>query len=400
MVAQDSANTVTAQMTGSVITASEPWRHLPDFTSSEPEREVIVMSGTNDILIVGFLSTESAGEDPIAQVLGEHAATIGPLTDVDRRERYALQTAVINDVPYGLFSLTYTNRNPGVVEVHAYLSPASTFDTGFAGAQGNVSVNGAPVFSGVNGRTLQSLIVANAGPGNAATDAALSQPLTATPVVTAEEEPAEEPPDTSVVEPIATPVPDQAVATPMATPAAALTRPVVDVSMYADVGIVEDGLYISPQFGIEVTWDARWTVLQTSDESAVKANWVTRTDSVTLMSTVYPETIVVISVMSTYDFGMDDWSTAFNARDDDAFPELLTKMGPTSGVAVVDANESNLMFLFDVGTSDNGSVFHEVEVQGTGSVVIDAFDTVGGITVDGEPVFQTLTTEEIQAALP
>lgn len=418
VVARQGSVEVPIESTASSVTVNAPWREAPDLREIEAGREIVVLTGTNDTMLIGYLAADSINGDPIARALGGHAAALGSLTDIDRNTRYALQAAEINGVPYGVFSLVYTNRNPGIVEVHIYIAPASTFATGLSSVQESVRVNGRSVFLRVNGRTLQSLIVRSAGPGDPETDASLAPPLQhivpvatgAAPTIT---------PTVSIApteSPVATvaPAPESTSRTPTtqngataappsdpATPVAVRQRPGTDVSMYTDVGVIEDGHYVSPQFGTDVRWDARWTVLHTEDDSSVTSDWVTRTDSLTLVSTVYPDVTVVISLHSAYDFGMDDWKTALTLRDRQDFPEVFTEIGATSGVVVLRDRAENQVFLFDVSTSEDGSVFHEIELRSSrGAVTSVMEDVTGGITMNDAPVFRQVTMDEVRALFP
>lgn len=427
--AQDSRVEIPVSMTDVSVSVGEPWRQMPDLSVKDSEREIHVLAGTNDNMVIGYVAVESASGDPVSDVLKQYSESIGALTDIDINSRYSLQAAEIGGVPYGMFSLIYMNRNPGVVEVHIYLAPASTFASGLASVQNSVMTNQKPVFFRVNGRTLESLVIRTAGPGDPATDASLASPLQLAPVVeTPAPEPVVDPEVTPTLEPVQIAetelVPDgdesvdveQAVpaapesgsgvaeSTPMvvlATPAMPLERPDTDVSMYLEDGVVEDGFYVSPQFDTEVRWDARWTVLNTDDASAVTSNGLTRTDSLSLMSTVYPDVVVVISFMSAYDFGMDDWRTALAIRDQNEFPDLYTDMNVSSGVAVLESRDGGTVFAFDVSTSEDGSVFREAEIQSIDSVAPEAIEAaLGSISLDGVPIFEEITPDTLGTIFP
>lgn len=497
--AQEERTVIPVSLAPTEIVASPPWRQETAQSDVTSDREIVVLTGTNDNVIIGFLPAASAGSDPIASVLGAYAESLGAMVTLERNPRYALQSVEIGGVPYGMFSVVYTSRNPGIVEVYIYLSPASTFNTGMASAQSNVTIGGRSAFLAVNPRTLQSIIVRATGPGDAVRDAGLLPPLSftvvpdptvepaepttpaptvapatpvpaapppvdatpgpaataaivATPMVTAEpsaaatplpeEEatpqptpaptvaPTTEPTPTPTVPPPPTlptgPVPTMATGpaptatastgvsvseivpgidtTPVpaseGTPETPTERPGIDVSMYEDVGVVEDGYYISPQFGTEIRWDARWTILQTGDHSAVKSNSVTRTDSVTLMSTQYPDVFVVISMMSSYEFGMSDWMVAMEARNKDDFPDVYASTQGDSGVVVFESRNGLEVYMYNLSTSPDGSVFHETEVRTVPRLTGESLGAASeGIQIDGATPFTDVVPEEIEDAV-
>lgn len=496
--AQEGRTVIPVSLTSSEIVVSQPWRQESALSQETADREVVILSGTNDNVIIGFMPAANAGSDPITTVLGDLAESLEPLTTLERSPRYALQTLEIDGVPYGMFSVVYTNLNPGIVEVYIYLSPASTFNTGMASAQSNIRIGGRSAFLAVIPRTLQSVIVRAAGPGDAVRDAELAAPLLtaiapeptvapATPVPTAQPTvaPTQEPGATPAVAAtpiatrdsagVATPIPAQ-VATPVSTPTPTATlsptatptptvaptiaptptptvpppptlptgpvptmatgpaptptastsvsvseivpgiestpvtedeatpdipteRPGIDVSMYEDLGVVEDGYYISPQFGTEVRWDARWTIQQTGDHSAVKSNSVTRTDSVTLMSTQYPEVVVVISIMSSYEFGMSDWVAAMDARNKNDFPDVYTDTSADAGVVVLESRNGLEVYMYNLSTSSDGSVFHETEVRTIPRLTGESLGATDGIQIDGATPFPHVVPEEIEDAV-
>ncbi|HLU36573.1 MAG TPA: hypothetical protein VKZ61_12440, partial [Thermomicrobiales bacterium] len=138
---------------------------------------------------------------------------------------------------------------------------------------------------------------------------------------------------------------------------------------------------------------------QTGDHSAVKSNSVTRTDSVTLMSTQYPEVVVVISIMSSYEFGMSDWVAAMDARNKNDFPDVYTDTSADAGVVVLESRNGLEVYMYNLSTSSDGSVFHETEVRTIPRLTGESLGATDGIQIDGATPFPDVVPEEIEDAV-
>ncbi|HEV2074447.1 MAG TPA: hypothetical protein VGR29_12490 [Thermomicrobiales bacterium] len=167
VAAQAGATSFTSPMTGSTIYITGSWTIDTASVASQDGIESITLTGPYDFMQVWFMP---AGLDLVAArdiILDSFATEFGTFVEIDRGAygdvSYSLDMTSSEGVEFGVFSLFLGQRASGFVEYYVYFGPVIYFQQGFAAAQQSITVNGNPVFSGVDGAGLQNLLSANAG---------------------------------------------------------------------------------------------------------------------------------------------------------------------------------------------------------------------------------------------
>lgn len=173
-VAQASATSYDSPATGASVRTTGPWTIDTASIESSSDMEMLLLYGQYDGMVVSFLP---AGTDLVMArdiFLQEFSSVFGTFIPIDRgaygNVSYSLDITSSEGIEFGVFSLFLGQRASGYVEYYLYFGPVLYFEQGFASAQQNVTVNGVPVFEGVEGGGLQDLLTANAGVTGASTD--------------------------------------------------------------------------------------------------------------------------------------------------------------------------------------------------------------------------------------
>lgn len=403
VMAQEASSMV--QVSDAVVQVQEPWRGHVSPTSLGSVGDVFVFSGTNDLLLLGVFPEWAVSDDPIADVRGELAATLGEVTDVDRGASFALQGSVVDGVPYGHFSLLYADRTPGVVEVLSYISPVSTFASGLDTLRDSVAIDGKPIFDGVNGASLQGLLADAIGAGDAAADASLA-PL----LVDTEEEAAVLPEDDGQASEIR----------PGARLVAALIMrsgviggagetggfvesgdfgdgdDVGETEVFAEEDAVDANTWVSPTFGTEISWGDEW-MLAPAMEPSGDADF----DTVHLVRKDNSRVEFSVSVSPASAKSIDSWVGEV---------EFAISLSPINTIAVAESSgwaggvvwhDPHWVFVTDFSTLHDGSAMVMGQLKAPVELAQEAYGSVDwGIMIDGGPAFSYITAGHLGAVHP
>jgi len=184
----------------------------------------------------------------LAVVLDTVAADSDEFVTVDRSATdivsYSLDAAVIDGIPAGLFTYVQPNLQTENIIFTSLLSERSTFADNIADAQANVTVGGSVALEGIDGQILQNLLPSiPEGDGSRDTDDSDdpdSQSVDGDEEADDENRPRFEP---DVDEDAAEDNDDRGSE--------------IDDDL-GELGLVDEGLYESPQYGNEIEWSGGW----------------------------------------------------------------------------------------------------------------------------------------------
>lgn len=166
-VAQEQATTYTSAVTGSVIRTSGPW--LVEIENSEvaEDMEFITVQGELEFMQIAWLPGSIDLVTARDLLLHEFTNVFDTFVEVDRgaygNVSYSLDLTHLDDVDFGVFTLFLGERANGYVEAYTFFGAVPLFANGISSAQEHVTVNGNPVFKGIEGAGLQSHLEQHGG---------------------------------------------------------------------------------------------------------------------------------------------------------------------------------------------------------------------------------------------
>jgi hypothetical protein len=210
--AQGDDSYVTGQ--GQQITWSDSWeidRHT--IYQSNDADSISLGNGPWELTVtVGDRSVVDSSDMLLGYVFGAETMPIGLEADTDGTYYWWLNAISVDGVDHGMYIRQWEVASPDLVAMTAIVGPVADFAEGLAMAQAGVELDGVPLFEGISGRELQVRLEEGKKEHVAWEATAEASKTTLTP----------------------------------------------DGVPYADVGMVEEGHYVSPQFGVDVRWDPAW----------------------------------------------------------------------------------------------------------------------------------------------
>jgi len=353
--AQVRADTYVSELTDQEIAWSGDWELDEDGSVAAAGIErVVVADVTHDAYLTFVYRTDDAEiadvlDEAIADLAGDGVTYVTLDEDAGRRDGYAIYLgSVAGGDPYGLY-LTAEDESDAIV-VTALLAPADDLGDAIAEVQDDVTRDGDAVFEDVDADEVDE-IVANG-----------------------------ELPDAD------------------ATPNA-----------YADLGVVEDGVYESPQFGTEITWGGDWAIDERYDDPVLSDTtsqepsdqiFLTRLDDHgSRLGGNVGFQIVAYDAADTPEGWEAYWTSDeyLNLYEDEPMTTLLTDTTENS-VAVVSmyTAESGPVIEYIMGTFIDEDVEVVVTFYATPDGLEDALVAAQeDLTVDGEPVLGLFGADEI-----
>jgi hypothetical protein len=340
---------------------------------------------------------------------------------------YSLDRANLSGDELGIFTLFVERSND--IFVSLFLAPQNTFAAGLADVRAQVRIDGAGVFEGIEPAGLQT---------------ALDESATASPVIPSAKSGEETPTPRRTPTKAATeedfPT-DEATAEAtreganLGDPTAAPTSrsrqttikedssPTADISSdggdFADVGVISDGQYESPQFGSSVTWNNAWTI-DTAADTPVASNTEEGTNVISLahadrqrpdsLGSVYirmfsiegtdtPESPESPESMVKY-WTSDSYLTEGAGKGSTVL--LSDSTAQEGGVVLVSklGNGAELVQYLSVFFLDRGKTAVIVEFYATpDSVELALADAQDGIQIEGDSILKLFDGKQIMAEI-
>lgn len=295
---------------------------------------------------------------------------------------YSLDAAIVEGIATALFTYVQFNAQAGVITYTSVFSDYDTFADNIADAQDNVTVNGRVALEGIDGAVLQSLLPPLEG-GSTGDDEENDTNVNGG--QTAPDDESDEPED------------DEA-----ETPDDDRGGNEVDADLAA-LGIVEEGLYESPQFGTEVEWSNDWDVNEdflSSDEDEEVDNLGLAIDD--------GAAVLLITVFEAGDATPADYAAFWESDEfleENASPEaevlLSDSSGDESGVLIADPLEDGgeLWALRQAYSLDGGDTIVTVLMVGLSDDFPDYLaDAQDGVEIDGDPALSLFSVEDVEDA--
>ena len=394
---------------GMVVEWGGAWEFDPDSSGQDVGVEVASLLSP----LAGLLIGELQGGIPLdlnqflALVLDTVAEDADEFVTVERSETdtvsYSLDAAVIDGIPAGLFTYIQPNNVTGTIIFTTILAEATTFALSVADAQENVSVNGRIALEGIDGATLQNLLPqVTAGPGNDNRDDDDQQ---------ADDEDAEDESDDSdrpsfdnEDESSSDDEEDDSRSLPDSDDEDEGADEGDDEAGgdLADLGIVDDGLYESPQFGTEIEWSNDWS----PDPEQFFSNEEDEVDGLGLINE--GGALVLISILSAGEATPEDFADFWESDD-----FLDENASSEAEVLLADSNEDESAVLIS-DTLEDGTEFMALRqaysVDGGDTIVTvlmvglaDDFpanleEAQDGIGIDGEDALSLFSIADIEDA--
>lgn len=439
--AQSGTGTYTSPVSGVEIATVQPWVFDPGITEQGDGYEILGLNASFNSVLISFLPAVIDVQQAQGMLLDEFAAGFDGYQELDRGSygtvTYSLDIANVSGMEFGVFSLFMGERTSGFVEFYMYMAPAAMFADGLDSVQASVTIDGTAIFDGVEGAGLQDLLDANAGvTGGGSLPEADNAPKgeaeeTPEPTVAPTEQPAAAPTVATVAEEQTTPVtatdesgagddrdPRKLPTEDESTPAAGndsetgrggkkLPTGGDELADYAELGIVSQGEYVSPQFDTEILWDDTYA-FDTSLEEPIVSDTRDETDSLTLVWDGEDFVLLYVDIYTSDGYTPADfeelWTSAdylAETADPDAEVLLQDSTRSTGSVLIRDylSDGEEILLLRQAISLDGGDTIAIVTLIGLPDSFSDAYaDATAGVTIDGEPALDIFTPREIERA--
>lgn len=402
-MAQATPGTYESPVSGAVIEVSAPWAFDAGISATGEDEDIIGIRSENGRLLIGYLPATTDVDTALQRALDVLVAERAGLQELDSGAyddvTYALGTVGLDGVEHGVFTVYEGAGADGVVTSTTFVAVASSFGDALQDIQQHVTVDSSPVFNGVEGAGIQELLDAQAGIAGGSAPSEDS-----TPAIT------EASPDRDAGDRDARKLP-----TPTETPEATNesetgragqvgTEP-ADLSVFQDVGLVDEGIYVSPQYDTEVLWDHTWKLFANADEPVI-SDPESGTDSLTLSWNGDGVVFLYVDLFAADKLApanfVDYWlSDEFLAENADPDAEILLDGSDRSSGAVLIrdylANGEEMLMLREAISLDGGDTMALVTLVGRPDTFADAFaDAADDITIDGDPAALTFTVRQIE----
>jgi hypothetical protein len=439
MLASVSANRARGQQTGlvtdttyvfaldgMVVEWGGNWAFDPDSSGQDAGVEVASLLSP----LAGLLIGELAGGTPLdldqflALVLDSIAEDADEFVTVERSATeivsYSLDAAVIDGIPAGLFTYIQPNSVTGAIIFTSILAEATTFASSVADAQANVTVNGRIALEGIDGAALQNLLPEiAAGPADDDRENDNRQGSVDEDQQTSGDgnERADDEPDQAGGEEDGADQPafdnddEQSQDDGENRGRSHIAGHEISASGGSDddgadelaaLGLVEDGLYESPQFGTEIEWSTDWVPnpeLLSSNEDDEVDNLGLNNDGGAL---------VLVTVFAAGEATPEDFAAYWQSDDfldENASPEaeilLADSTRNESAVLTADVLEGGGEFwsLRQAYSLDGGDTIAIVLMLSVADDFPDNLEEAqDGIAIDGDPALSFFSIDEIEDA--
>ncbi|MGC4106473.1 MAG: hypothetical protein QM753_08980 [Thermomicrobiales bacterium] len=453
--------TYVSDTTGEEITWGGDWTYDEESSFVEGDVERLALTGDAGLLDVIYFppgldlaSTRddlfdllTDGADDTLQIdRGDYPGSSGEVS-------YSLDKVLVGDVELAMFTLLMERSDDTFITV--FYSTPRLFEDGMESAQDNIEIGGAGIFQGIKPSGLKAaldgappLLDGTSGSrtstGNKTPEARTDETETPEAETTREsrsgrDDEATETPEaegsgkTSTrggQDDDATETPeaegsgktstrggqdDDATETPEAKGSGSTgsKKSTTGASDFEDLGVVGEGEYESPQYGIPVEWTDAWLVDESLDEPVI-SDTGSGTDQIGLIRAESDgaETYGALSVRF-FEAGSSDtpesvveyWTSKdyLNGGAGDGSTVLLQDATKTEGSVVLISeldNGDTLVQYLSVFFLDRGKTAVMIEFYSTDASIADAYaDVEDGITVDGQPILTLFDARDIEDAL-
>lgn len=310
--------------------------------------------------------------------------------------------ATYGDHPLIVFYYYQQGLFDGVSVVYMQFSSPNYFASDLEWAQENFSVDGENILADLDAAELESVAEGDAAPTEEATaesGTTRTSPRDRVKRTTATEEPTEEATEEATSE--ATKRAGRTTRGTSETPEA--TAGTID-SRWADLGVVSDSEWESPQYGTTITWDTSTWVFPNDFDRAVIVNEERKYDTLTL-ETVDNLGYVFVTIDTAEGLtteGLVEWYTSAEYAETWNNPiEILDSKvtDTTASVVILTTNnrDQDLLVIMDFELLDDGTgVWSQISAAPDKlGEVLDRYST--GVQANGEPINLSWTPEEIDA---
>ncbi len=173
----------------------------------------------------------------------------------------------------------------------------------------------------------------------------------------------------------------------------------------SDAGLVADGHYVSPQFGVEILWDDTWT-LDTSMNPPISTDPARQVDHLYLMQSNNDATWVVLETVPFFGVGVEQIvefasapGTATELYGPNAEILLTTATADRGGIVIVDRSGLIPRIYYEEYIMVDGSTLVMLRFSAPVSVVDTALPSAQSITASGVPILSQFSAQDIQVAV-
>lgn len=390
--------TYVLETTGEEVTWDDPWAFDEDISEVGDGYEIIALTGGASSLLISVLPNGLDIEEARDLVLDEFQAGTDAFATIDRGAydniSYSLDLADVGGVELGVFTLFRGGSGDMPTFAYIFISSIQGFADGFAGSQEEIAIDGDPIFDGVDGAGLQDQLEQNRGSvgGSDGSDDPTAEPDEETPIED------EETPDDEDRE---TQEPDEATEETDGDERGG--EPIDDE--YIELGVVENGLYESPQFDTEITWSSDWAINENVDEPVVSD---TRGNVDLLVLNGEDNTYLSVQVQEAGEVTPADLVGLWTSQD--FLDSTETEGTEPDEVVLDDADEDSgaVVVLADLEDGTQIVVYREALLVDGGDTIaiIQLFQVVEGaedgivaaqegVEVDGEPILTFFDVEDV-----
>jgi hypothetical protein len=385
---------------GQTVTWSPPWAFDEDFTIKGDGTEILLFEDAAASLMISSLPNLVDIEEARDIVLDSLTESSDSQTTIDKGAygaiSYSLDLVDLAGADYGAFTLFRAGTGSSPTFAYIFLGSVNQFAEKFSSAQTSFALDGAGLFDGVDGQGLQDQLEANAGNANEGNDTTPEAPEPDDDVTPEDDGETPEPDDGDKLRNGRdTPDPTEEAGDEINTDAPDGT------------GLIEDGLFVSPLFLAELTWDDTYTV-DTELDVYVSSDGVNNVDFLALKSSGDGPALLsvqfvladgatpaqLVEVWQSADFLGD---TEFSQGSEVVLADSSSVVGGVvirdaleDGTAIVTYREVHLLEDLDAL-----AVFTFTSVPAYAETAIS--DSQNGVELNGEPVLDFFTVEDILA---
>ena len=426
--------TYISDTSGEEITWGGDWMFDKESSFVESDVERVALTGDAGLLDVIYfppgldlvetrddlfdLLTDGA-DDTLQIDRGAYAGSEGQVS-------YSLDKVLVDDTELAMFTLLMERKDDTFVTV--FYSTPKLFAQGMESAQDNIEIEGGQIFQGIEPAGLKDALDGAPSLLDSASTGSSSRSKTADETETPEArtDETETPKARSNRGGDETETPEargnrgndetpEATETEASGSSGSKKTSAGASDDYADLGVVGEGEYESPQYGIPVEWTDAWVIDESLDEPVI-SDTGSGTDQIALVRADFTEgdaeTYGALSVRF-FEAGPDDtpqsvveyWTSEdyLNGGAGDGSTELLSDASKTEGSVILISkldNGGTLVQYLSVFFLDRGKTAVMIEFYSTDTSIADAYaDAADGVTVDGQPILTLFDARDIEDAL-
>jgi hypothetical protein len=167
VAAQGASASYTFALSDAELEVESPWTIDRGAIVDANDANVVKLDGETDNVLLGYFPANTSVAEADAAMVGPYAQHFDAVevieTGTSPAFSYGLNLVTIDGDEYGVFSLYTEDGASGFAEASVYIAPVGEFGDGLDAAKQHITIDGSPIFGGVQGDGVQSVLSDAAG---------------------------------------------------------------------------------------------------------------------------------------------------------------------------------------------------------------------------------------------